>query len=149
MRFLEPDAGIAHFHIVFVSSLASLYPHTAQSDVCCFQAFSSGLLNSIGGMNSNQRMFSVLSLCPGGLPTTAEAMNGIIAQGFWGNATTNRLEAVAYNTITRALRGQKALCSRSCKQDIQRFRQAYPSGTCGKSFYTEGGAKAQKKWLAT
>jgi short-subunit dehydrogenase len=50
---------------------------------------------------------TVLALCPGGLPTTPGAMQGISAQGFWGRITTNSLPLVARRTISRALLGKR------------------------------------------
>jgi len=49
---------------------------------------------------------NVLTLCPGGLATTPEALRGIAVQGFWGNATTNSLETVARKTLDLALAGK-------------------------------------------
>ena len=50
---------------------------------------------------------TVLALCPGGLPTTEGAIQGIEAQGFFGRITTSGLTAVARRTITKALKGRR------------------------------------------
>ncbi|MFZ5974802.1 MAG: SDR family NAD(P)-dependent oxidoreductase [Bacillota bacterium] len=90
------------FYIVFVSSLASMYPVPLKATYAASKRFLLDFSIALGQELKSQNV-SVLSLCPGGLPTTPEALSGIAAQGFWGNATTNRLEAVAHRTITRAL----------------------------------------------
>ena len=135
------------FHIVFVSSLASLYPIPLKATYAASKRFLLDFSIALGYELKSENV-SVLSLCPGGLPTTAEAMNGIIAQGFWGNATTNRLEAVAYNTITRALRGQRLYVPGLVNKTFSVFGKLIPAGLVAKLLYGRW-SKAQKKWLAT
>lgn len=94
------------FHIVFVSSLASMYPIPLKATYAASKRFLLDFSIALG-QELKSRNVSVLAVCPGGLPTTPEALHGIAAQGFWGTATTNRLEAVARRTIARALRGRK------------------------------------------
>lgn len=91
------------FSVVFVSSLASLYPMPLKATYAASKRFLLDFSIALRQELKDQQV-NVLALCPGGLPTTKEAMQGIAAQGFWGDVTTNRLETVAKNTIDRALR---------------------------------------------
>ena len=92
------------FYLVFVSSLASFYPMPLKATYAASKRF---LLDLACALKEelNDSNVQVLSLCPGGLTTTEEAMEKIKAQGLWGDLTTNRLEIVARETIDRALAG--------------------------------------------
>lgn len=93
------------FSLVFVSSLASLYPMPLKATYAASKRFlldfSLALRLELKGQGVR-----VLAVCPGGMPTTPEAMRGIEAQGFWGAATTNPLETVARRTIDGVMRGK-------------------------------------------
>lgn len=93
------------FSIVFVSSLASMYPMPLKATYAASKRF---LLDFALALRQELKSQDVntLSLCPGGLATTKEAIEGIAAQGFWGDATTNKLEAVAHKTIERVQKGK-------------------------------------------
>jgi short-subunit dehydrogenase len=94
------------FTIVVVSSLASLYPMPLKATYAASKRFlldfSMALSQELTDKNA-----TVLALCPGGLPTTPGALQGISAQGFWGRITTNSLPLVARRTISRALLGKR------------------------------------------
>lgn len=95
-----------HFTIVVVSSLASLYPMPLKATYAASKRFlldfSMALAQELEDQNT-----TILTLCPGGLPTTPGAMQGISAQGFFGWITTNSLTAVARRSIAKALRGKR------------------------------------------
>ena len=93
------------FTVIMVSSLASLYPIPLKATYAASKRFLLDLSLSLAQELGNQNV-SILSLCPGGLPTTPGALQGINAQGFWGRVTTNSLPAVARNTFKRALKGK-------------------------------------------
>ena len=88
------------FSLLFVSSLASMYPMPLKATYAASKRFLLDFSIALGQELKNKKV-RVLALCPGGLVTTQDAMNGISAQGFWGNATTNALEIVAARTIER------------------------------------------------
>lgn len=88
------------FSLVFVSSLASLYPMPLKATYAASKRFLTDFAEALRQELKSQDV-KVLTLCPGGLPTTEEAINGINAQGFWGSVTTNRLEQVAYETVEK------------------------------------------------
>ncbi len=94
----------SRFSIVVVSSLASLYPMPLKATYAASKRFLLDLSTALSQELAN-RNTTILTLCPGGLPTTPGAMRGIDAQGFWGRATTNSLSRVARRTIASARRG--------------------------------------------
>jgi len=93
------------FTVVFVSSLASMFPMPLKATYAASKRFLLDFAISLR-QELKREDVNVLTLCPGGMVTTQEAMCGIKAQGFWGDVTTNPLEDVARNTIDRALAGK-------------------------------------------
>lgn len=91
--------------IVFVSSLASFYPMPLKATYAASKSFLREFAYALAQELRSQDV-NVLTLCPGGLPTTQEALSGIAAQGFWGEVTTNGLETVTRQTLSRALNGR-------------------------------------------
>lgn len=93
------------FTIVFVSSLASMFPMPLKAAYAASKRF---LLDFSISLRQELKEYdvNVLALCPGGLATTPEALRGIAVQGFWGNITTNSLETVARRTVELALAGK-------------------------------------------
>ncbi len=93
------------FHIIFVSSLASLYPIPLKATYAASKRFLLDFSIALGEELKPQGVH-VLALCPGGLSTREDCLQAIAAQGFWGNVTTNDIEKVVRRTINRALRGR-------------------------------------------
>jgi short-subunit dehydrogenase len=93
------------FNIVFVSSLASMFPMPLKATYAASKRFLLDLAISLCQELKNENVH-VLTICPGGMVTTQKAIHGIEAQGFWGTVTTNPLECVARNAIDRALAGK-------------------------------------------
>ncbi|MHB9033370.1 MAG: SDR family NAD(P)-dependent oxidoreductase [Anaerolineae bacterium] len=93
------------FTVVFVSSLASMFPMPLKATYAASKRFlldfSTALRQELKGQDAN-----VLVLCPGGMVTTDDIAKKIDAQGFWGEVTTNPLEMVARKTLDRALDGK-------------------------------------------
>ena len=94
------------FYIVFVSSLASMYPMPLKATYAASKRFLFDFSLALGRELKGENV-KVLALCPGGMPTNETCIAAIEAQGFWGTVTTNTLEKVANRTISRALRGRK------------------------------------------
>lgn len=94
------------FRIINVSSLASLFPMPLKAVYAASKRF---ILDFSYALNEelNEKNIYVLSLCPGGLATTKNAIDGMAVQGFFGNATSNRLEVVARRTIDKSLRKRR------------------------------------------
>ncbi|HHT64915.1 MAG TPA: SDR family NAD(P)-dependent oxidoreductase [Clostridiales bacterium] len=93
------------FSIVFVSSLASMFPMPLKATYAASKRFLLDFATSLR-QELKRKGVSVLTLCPGGMVTTQETMSSIKAQGFWGSITTNPLESIAHNTIDRVLAGK-------------------------------------------
>ncbi len=133
------------FYLVFVSSLASLYPIPLKATYAASKRFlldfSLALGQELRGKNVH-----VLSLCPGGLATTEDAMNGIAAQGFWGNATTNRLEVVAHRTVSRVLAGRKMYIPGLVNRTFSMLGGIVPRTLIARLLYNRW-LSAQEKWL--
>lgn len=102
---LERRRPGARFTIVFVSSLASMFPMPLKATYAASKRF---LLDFAAALRQELRDsgVNVLTLCPGGMVTTPQAMRGIARQGFWGDVTTNPLERVARRTLELALSGR-------------------------------------------
>lgn len=97
---------LGSFYLVFVSSLASLYPMPLKATYAASKRFLLDFSLALG-QELKQEQVQVLCLCPGGLPTTEEAHQGIAAQGLGGILTTNRLELVASRTLSSVMAGRR------------------------------------------
>lgn len=105
-KALQQRESDKKFYIVFVSSLASLYPMPLKACYAASKRFLYDFSYALGNELRAQNV-SVLALCPGGLPTNEEAIRGIAAQGFWGSVTTNRLEIISRRTISKVMQGKR------------------------------------------
>ena len=135
------------FLLVFVSSLASMFPMPLKATYAASKRFlldfAVSLRQELKDQNAN-----VLALCPGGLVTTKEAMQGIAAQGFWGSVTTNKLEFVAYETIKRTLEGKGIYIPGALNQTLSFFGKIIPRYWVASAVYWKWN-KAQRKWMQT
>lgn len=93
------------FYLLFVSSLASLYPIPLKATYAASKRF---ILDFSQALRQEQMSnnINVLCVCPGGLPTTRDSIEGIAAQGVWGNLTTNKVELVAHKSIAKVISGK-------------------------------------------
>jgi len=94
------------FYIVFVSSLASLYPMPLKAAYAASKRFLYDFAYALGSELKPQGV-NVTTLCPGGLQTNEESIAGIAAQGLWGELTTSPVETIARRTISKVLRGRR------------------------------------------
>lgn len=133
------------FTIVFVSSLASMFPMPLKATYAASKRFLLDFATSLrqelkrGGVN-------VLTLCPGGMVTTPMTMCSIQAQGFWGKATTNPLESVARKTMDLALTGKSIYVPGAINQVLAFFGKIIPSSWAATVVFWRW-SKAQGKWL--
>jgi hypothetical protein len=134
------------FYIVFVSSLASLYPMPLKATYAASKRFLLDFSIALGQELKPQNV-SVLSLCPGGLATTKEALRGIAAQNFWGAATTNKLERVAHRTIAYVLHGRRVYIPGILNRTLSILGKIVPTNMVVRLLYTRW-SKAQKQWDA-
>lgn len=132
------------FHIVNVSSLASLYPIPLKATYAASKRFLLDFSIALGRELKNEGV-SVLALCPGGLATTREALLGIAAQGFWGNVTTNRLSVTAHRTISRALAGRHIYIPGAVNRVLSALGRLVPAGLVANLLYRRWDT-AQAQW---
>lgn len=145
-RALEIRRQNSKFYIVFVSSLASMYPMPLKATYAASKRFLLDFSIALRQELKSQSV-SVLSLCPGGLATTDDAMTGITAQGFWGSATTNRLEKVAHHTVSKVLKGQAVYVPGLLNHTFSIVGKIIPAGLIARLIYGRW-EKAQKQWIA-
>ena len=134
------------FYIVFVSSLASFYPMPLKATYAASKGFLREFAFALGKELESDGV-KVLTLCPGGLATTPEALSGITAQGFWGNVTTNRLETVTQTTLSRVLRGKTLFIPGLINRVLCFLGAIVPKKLVAKLIYSRWKA-AQKQWLS-
>lgn len=103
-RALEARNPDIPFYVVFVSSLASMYPMPYKAAYAASKRF---LLDFSLALRQEllEKNVSVTTLCPAGLATTRQALAGMAVQGFMGSATANNLEIITRRTIDKVLRG--------------------------------------------
>ncbi len=133
------------FSLVFVSSLASMFPMPLKATYAASKRFLLDFAMALRLELRDQKV-SVLTLCPGGLATTQQAMRGIAAQGFWGAATTNPLESVARRTIDRALRGRSLYIPGTLNWTLAQIGKIIPRSWAAAVVYRRWN-RAQQEWL--
>lgn len=133
------------FYIVFVSSLASLYPMPLKATYAASKRFLLDFSIALGRELKSEQV-SILALCPGGLATTAQALAGINAQGFWGQMTTNRLEQVSRKTISKVLHHKKIYIPGAINKGLSMAGKLVPNRWIAKLLYARW-KSAQSKWL--
>ena len=142
---LDRRAQGGAFYLVFVSSLASIYPIPLKATYAASKRFLLDFATALG-QELKHKKTHVMALCPGGLVTTQEAINGILAQGIWGEATTNRMELVAHRTIARVLNGRRTYFPGVLDRLFSLIGPVLPRTLIAKLLYNRWN-KAQKHWL--
>jgi short-subunit dehydrogenase len=142
---LERRRPGGHFTIVFVSSLASMFPMPLKATYAASKRFLLDFATSLRQELKSQDA-NVLALCPGGLVTKDDTVQAIEAQGFWGNVTTNPLETVARKTLDRALAGKAIYIPGGLNQTLSFFGKIIPRSWIAAVVYWRW-TKSQKKWL--
>ncbi len=142
---LKERNSTSRFYIVFVSSLASMYPMPLKATYAASKRF---LLDFAYALREElkSRNVSVLTLCPGGLATTREAICGITSQGFLGDATTNPIEKVVHNTISLALAGKAIYIPGLLNRSLSTLGKLFPKKLITRLLYIRW-SHAQKQWL--
>ena len=132
------------FYLLFTSSLASMYPMPLKATYAASKRFLLDIAVALREELKDQQV-NVLALCPGGLATTREAMSGIAAQGFWGNATTNPLEVVSRQTINRLQKQGGIYIPGALNRTLTFFGNLLPRRWVAAAIYHRW-SKAQKQW---
>ena len=133
------------FTLVFVSSLASMFPMPLKATYAASKRF---LLDFAAALRQElkEQNVNVLTLCPGGLATRKDVMCAIAAQGFWGAATTNPLEIVARKTLDRALAGRGVYIPGTVNKALALLGKVLPRSLVAAAVYHRW-KKAQSRWL--
>jgi short-subunit dehydrogenase len=142
---LERRKNEDRFYLVFVSSLASMYPMPLKATYAASKRFLLDFSIALGRELKDAHV-KVMALCPAGLPTTPESIRGIAAQGFLGNITTCRLESVARNTVAHALRGSCVYIPGFVNKTICALGKLLPDRVIASLIHARWNG-AQKKWL--
>ncbi|MGI6176263.1 MAG: SDR family NAD(P)-dependent oxidoreductase [Christensenellales bacterium] len=136
-----------YFIIIFVSSLASMFPMPLKATYAASKRFlldfATALRQEVKGQDAN-----VLALCPGGMVTTNESAKAISAQGFWGGVTTNPLEKVARKTLDRALDGKGCYVPGVINHTLSILGKIIPRSWVAAVVYWRWN-RTQKKWMNT
>ncbi len=142
---LERRSPVKHFTVVFVSSLASLFPMPLKATYAASKRFlldfSTSLRQELKDKDAN-----VLAFCPGGMATTKEAMEGIAAQGFLGDITTNSLEIITRNLLDRALAGKGIYIPGGFNKTLSFLGKIVPRRWVAAAIYWRW-TQTQRKWL--
>jgi short-subunit dehydrogenase len=92
-------------HIINVASLAAFYPMPVKATYAASKRFlldfSLALREEVRGLDA-----TVTVLCPAGMPTNAECIDAIEAQGLAGQLTTRDVGRVANQTLNAAMAGK-------------------------------------------
>lgn len=134
------------FYIVFVSSLASMYPMPLKATYAASKRFLFDFSLALAQELKSQNV-KILTLCPGGMPTVPSYIEAIKAQGFWGEITTNALEKVARRTISKALRGRNVYFPGVINRLFSMAARIVPFWIITRLIYSRW-QKAQAKWIA-
>lgn len=105
------------FTIVFMSSLASMFPMPVKATYAASKRFLCDFSTALRYELKGERV-NILTVFPGGMPTTNEAVEAILAQGIWGDLTTSPLERATYETIRRALAGKTTYIPGICNKSL-------------------------------
>ena len=144
---LERRRENRHFAVVFVSSLASMFPMPLKATYAASKRFlldfATALRQELRRQNTN-----VLVLCPGGMVTNDEVAKAISAQGFWGGITTNPLEKVARKTLSRVLNRKGSYVPGIFNHTLAMLGRIIPRSWVAAAIYRRWNG-IQKKWMNT
>jgi short-subunit dehydrogenase len=135
-----------NFKILFVSSLASMFPIPLKATYAATKRFLLDFATSLRQELKYENV-SILTLCPGGLATNPSALEGIVAQGFWGSATANRPEVVACKAIDKLIRGKALYIPGVINKLLCGISKLFPRNYIARILYNRW-YKAQKKQIA-
>ena len=135
------------FYIMFVSSLASFYPMPLKATYAASKRFLCDFAYALKE-ELRDRDVSVMTLWPAGLATTEDALQGIAAQGIFGELTTNRLEKMTEKAITMALKGKNMYVPGMVNRLFMVLSSVIPRRTIAGLLYNRWKG-AQEQWLNT
>lgn len=106
------------FRIINVASLAAFYPMPVKATYAASKRF---VLDFSLALREELRPLgaTVTALCPAGMPTTAECVRAIEAQGIMGQLTTQDIGHVAAQTLDAALKGRAVVIPGGLNRALQ------------------------------
>jgi uncharacterized protein len=122
---LEFRHPLATFRIINVASLAAFSPMPIKATYAASKRF---LLDFSLALREEVRDLgaTVTVLCPAGMPTTPDCVEGIEAQGFLGQLTTVDIGTAAAATLDHALKGHAVVIPGAINQAIQMASSLVP-----------------------
>jgi hypothetical protein len=135
------------FYLLFVSSLASFFPMPLKATYAASKRFLLDFSYALRQELKSQHV-QVLTLCPAGLATTSRTLQAIIAQGLWGQLTTNRLEHVCQKTINRLISGKKIYVPGVINRVMKTIAYLIPRSLLAAMIFSRW-ENAQSKWMRT
>lgn len=134
------------FTLVFVSSLASMFPMPLKATYAASKRFlldfGIALRQELKHQNAN-----TLVLCPGGMATNHEVARAIAAQGIWGDMTTNPLEKLVRKTLDRALQGKGLYVPGGLNRTLAFLGKVIPKSLVASLVYWRWN-HTQQRWLS-
>jgi uncharacterized protein len=134
------------FRIVNVASLAAFSPMPVKATYAASKRFlldfSLALREEVRDQNA-----TVTVLCPAGMPTNAECIQGIEAQGWIGQVTTCDVGRVANETINAVLAGRAVVIPGLVNRVLQRAGGMLPSSLLARLIGSRWKAARQKRGL--
>ena len=132
------------FIIINVASLAAFYPMPLKAMYAASKRF---LLNFSMALSEELRPMgvTVTALCPAGMPTTAECIEAIDAQGFLGRLTTKDVGYVASKTIDKALKGRSVYIPGIFNRVIRFLGSLMPPAAVARILYGRWNSAQHKK----
>ena len=114
------------FRIINVASLAAFSPMPAKATYAASKRF---LLDFSLALREEVRELgaTVTVLCPAGMPTTADCIHAIEAQGWLGQITTQDTGSVASETLNRALKGRALYIPGAINQALRLLGSLVPA----------------------
>ena len=94
------------FYIMFVSSFASKQPMPLKATYAASKRYLLDFSLALGEELKEKNIYT-MALCPSGMPTNDGCIELIKAQGFWGRATTVKLNDVTRKSLDYMFRGRK------------------------------------------
>lgn len=135
------------FYLLFVSSLASFFPMPLKATYASSKRFLLDFSCALKQELKSQQV-QVLALCPAGLATKEETLQAIIAQGLWGQLTTNRLEHISRKTINRLMAGKEIYIPGLINRLMKTIGSLIPRSWLAALIFSRW-ENSQSKWMKT
>jgi short-subunit dehydrogenase len=134
------------FRIINVSSLAAFYPMPVKATYAASKRF---LLDFSLALREELRPMgvTVTALCPAGMPTNAECIEAIEAQGWVGQLTTVDVGRVANQTLNAAMNGRAVVIPGAVNRVIQAVGSAIPPALIARLIVRRWSSVRQKRAL--